>query len=92
MRCRTSRWLGAFAVVFGILMVIPGFGQYREYYVYGKVVDIQKAPLEGVEVTITETRYQPQLHPEDEEGRRVQVSPGCRTGPMPSSLKKKASP
>jgi len=55
MRCRTSRWLGAFAVVFGILMVIPSFGQYREYYVYGKVVDVQKAPLEGVEVTITET-------------------------------------
>ena len=55
MRCRTSRWLGAFAVVFGTLMVFPSFGQYREYYVYGKVVDVQKAPLEGVEVTITET-------------------------------------
>jgi tetratricopeptide (TPR) repeat protein len=54
MRRRTSRWLGAFVVIFGTLMVFPGFGQYREYYAYGKVVDIQKAPLEGVEVTIRE--------------------------------------
>jgi tetratricopeptide (TPR) repeat protein len=53
MRCRTFRWLGVF-VVLGILMVFPGFGQYREYYAYGTVVDIQKAPLEGVEVTIRE--------------------------------------
>jgi tetratricopeptide (TPR) repeat protein len=35
-------------------MVFPGFGQYREYYVYGKVVDIQKMPLEGVEITLWE--------------------------------------
>lgn len=53
MRRRTPRWLGTF-VVFGTIMVLPGFGQYREYYAYGKVVDIQKAPLEGVEVTIRE--------------------------------------
>ena len=52
MRCLTARWLGAFVVIFGTIMVFPGFGQYREYYAYGKVVDIQKAPLEGVEVTI----------------------------------------
>jgi tetratricopeptide (TPR) repeat protein len=55
MRCRTSRWLGAFVVIFGTLMVFSGFGQYREYYVYGRVVDVQKVPLEGVEVTITDT-------------------------------------
>jgi tetratricopeptide (TPR) repeat protein len=54
MGCRTSRWLGAIAVIFGTLLVFPGFGQYREYYVYGKVVDVQKVPLEGVEVTITD--------------------------------------
>ena len=75
MRCRTSRWLGAFVVIFGTLMVFPGFGQYREYYAYGKVVDVQKAPLEGVEVTIREIPYRPHLHPENEEGRPVQV---CR--------------
>jgi tetratricopeptide (TPR) repeat protein len=54
MRCRTSRWLGTFVVIFGALMVFPDFGQYREYYAYGKIVDVQKAPLEGVEVTIKE--------------------------------------
>ena len=55
MRCSTTRRLGAFLIVFGALVVFPGFGQYREYYVFGKVVDVLKAPLEGVEVTITDT-------------------------------------
>ena len=27
-------------------------GQYREYYIVGKVVDTQKTPLEGVEITL----------------------------------------
>jgi Tfp pilus assembly protein PilF len=54
MRCRTYRWLGAFVVFFGIIVVFPGFGQYREYYAYGKVVDIQKMPLEGVVITLRE--------------------------------------
>lgn len=54
MRCRTYRWLGAFLVFFGIIAVFPGFGQYREYYAYGKVVDAQKMPLEGVEITLRE--------------------------------------
>jgi tetratricopeptide (TPR) repeat protein len=54
MRCRTYLWRGALVVLFGIVMVFPCFGQYREYYAYGKVVDIQKTPLEGVEITIRE--------------------------------------
>jgi len=54
MSSRTLRWLGTFVAVFGTIQVLPGLGQYREYYAYGKVVDIQKAPLEGVEITITE--------------------------------------
>jgi tetratricopeptide (TPR) repeat protein len=28
------------------------YGQYREYYFYGKVLDIQKNPLSGVEITL----------------------------------------
>jgi tetratricopeptide (TPR) repeat protein len=43
-------------VVFVVLAVLiaaaPGFGQYREYYVFGKVLDTRKAPLEGVEITL----------------------------------------
>jgi tetratricopeptide (TPR) repeat protein len=54
MRCRTYRWLGAFVVFFGIIVVFPGFSQYREYYAYGRVVDTQKMPLEGVEITLRE--------------------------------------
>ena len=30
----------------------PVLGQYREYYIVGKVVDTQKNPLEGVEITL----------------------------------------
>ncbi len=30
----------------------PVLGQYREYYISGKVVDTQKTPLEGVEITL----------------------------------------
>lgn len=52
MNDRTRRWLGIF-VVFAILFVAGrGLGQYREYYVFGKVLDTQKAPLEGVEITL----------------------------------------
>ena len=54
MRCRTYQWRGAFVVLFGIIMVFPGLGQYREYYFHGKVVDTQKAPLEGVSITLRE--------------------------------------
>jgi len=54
MRCRRYGWLGVFVVFFGIIAVFPGFGQYREYYAYGKVVDTQKMPLEGVEITLRE--------------------------------------
>ena len=54
MRCRAYRWWGAFVILFGGILVFPCFGQYREYYVYGNVVDIQKMPLEGVEITVRE--------------------------------------
>ena len=54
MRSRPYRWWGTFVVLFGTIMVFPGFGQYREYYVYGNVVDTQKVPLEGVEITVWE--------------------------------------
>jgi len=54
MRNRAFRSLGALIVGIGIVMISPGFGQYREYYAFGKVVDIQQAPLEGVEITIQE--------------------------------------
>lgn len=36
----------------GLILVLPGSGQYREYYLYGKVLDTQKNALEGVEITL----------------------------------------
>jgi tetratricopeptide (TPR) repeat protein len=33
-------------------LAVPGFGQYREYAIYGKVLDPQKRPLEGVEIAL----------------------------------------
>jgi len=36
----------------GLVLVVPGSSQYREYYVFGKILDTQKNPLEGVEITV----------------------------------------
>ncbi len=33
-----------------LFFVFPGIGQYREYYVYGKIVDTEKRPIADVEV------------------------------------------
>ena len=54
MRSPARRWLGALVILCGIAAGGPVFGQYREYYVFGTVLDMQKAPLEGVEVTLFE--------------------------------------
>jgi tetratricopeptide (TPR) repeat protein len=54
MKDQTCRWLAALTVLAVLVAAGPGFAQYREYYVFGKVLDTQKAPLEGVEVTIFE--------------------------------------
>jgi tetratricopeptide (TPR) repeat protein len=35
-----------------LVQVYPAYGQYREYYFYGQVLDIQKNPLSGVEITL----------------------------------------
>ena len=41
-----------FAVLFSFFLAFPLLGQYREYYITGKVTDTQKMPLEGVEITL----------------------------------------
>jgi tetratricopeptide (TPR) repeat protein len=41
------------SAVFTVLfLVLPVSAQYREYYIVGKVLDTQKAPLAGVEITL----------------------------------------
>lgn len=52
MRHRAFAVLVAGSVLAGLFLARPALGQYREYYILGKVVDPQKQPLEGVEITL----------------------------------------
>ena len=52
MKIRTLTQWGAAALFAVLFLAVPAFGQYREYYIIGKVVDTQKSPLEGVEVSL----------------------------------------
>lgn len=52
MENRSCQLFGTFILTIGLILVLPGSGQYREYYLYGKVLDTQKNPLEGVEITL----------------------------------------
>jgi tetratricopeptide (TPR) repeat protein len=54
MTFRVRRQLGILAVSMTMVLALPAFGQYREYYIRGKVVDTQKNPIEGVEITLRE--------------------------------------
>ncbi len=49
---RSYQFFAAFILMIGMILVLPGSGQYREYYLFGKVLDMQKNPLEGVEITL----------------------------------------
>jgi tetratricopeptide (TPR) repeat protein len=42
----------AAALAAGAILAAPLAAQYREYYITGKVIDTQKNPLEGVEITL----------------------------------------
>ena len=52
MKNRIGQLFGLFILWAGLVLPLPGSGQYREYYLYGKVLDTQKNPLEGVEITV----------------------------------------
>jgi tetratricopeptide (TPR) repeat protein len=52
MEDRTGLLFGLFVVLIGLHLALPSSGQFREYYVFGKVLDTQKNPLEGVEITV----------------------------------------
>jgi Flp pilus assembly protein TadD len=53
MRNRAHRhYFGLCALLLGLFLAVPVFGQYREYYITGKVLDTQKNPLEGVEIIL----------------------------------------
>jgi tetratricopeptide (TPR) repeat protein len=52
MKHHLRRALPALIVLFLLVQAQPAPGQYREYYFYGKVIDLQKNPLPGVEITL----------------------------------------
>jgi len=52
MKNRGGRIFSLFVLGMGLILILPGSGQFREYYVFGKVLDTQKNPLEGVEITV----------------------------------------
>lgn len=52
MRYRTHLLLGMSLLWIGMILVLLGSGQYREYYFHGRVLDTQKNPLEGVEIAL----------------------------------------
>ncbi len=52
MRHRAHRLIGLSVLFACLALTLTGFGQYREYYIHGKVLDTQKAPLEGVEIAL----------------------------------------
>lgn len=52
MRYRTPRLSAALALLACLALAPMGFGQYREYYLSGKIIDTQKKPLEGVEISL----------------------------------------
>jgi tetratricopeptide (TPR) repeat protein len=54
MRHRALSVFIASAILAGPILIRPVFGQYREYYIQGKVLDPQKQPLEGVEILLRE--------------------------------------
>jgi hypothetical protein len=52
MRYRTAQLFVMSILAISLILVLPGPAQYREYYFHGKVLDTQKNPLEGVEISL----------------------------------------
>jgi tetratricopeptide (TPR) repeat protein len=52
MKHAISRVVPCLIVLAGLTLFTPAYGQYREYYFYGRVLDIQKNPLPGVDITL----------------------------------------
>jgi Flp pilus assembly protein TadD len=52
MRYRTLQVIGVSILWIGLVSVLSGLAQFREYYFYGKVLDTEKKPLEGVEISL----------------------------------------
>ncbi len=56
MRNRTYRSLGLITLIAVLALAIPGLAQYREYYLTGKVLDTQKNPVAGAEISLRDIK------------------------------------
>jgi tetratricopeptide (TPR) repeat protein len=52
MKIPVSRALSSLIVLAVLILFAPAYGQYREYYFYGRVMDIHKEPLPGVDIIL----------------------------------------
>ncbi len=50
MKYRTSQAIGISIVWISLMSVLFGLAQFREYYFFGRVLDTEKNPLQGVEI------------------------------------------
>lgn len=55
MRDKSFLFLGISFLFFCLIFANPGFSQYREYYIYGKVVDTDNQPLANAEIRLQDT-------------------------------------
>ena len=53
---RTHRSLGLIALVAVLVLAVPGLAQYREYYITGNVIDTQKNPVAGAEISLRDVK------------------------------------
>jgi len=56
MRSHVSRALVPIVLIAVLVLAAPGRAQYREYYLTGKVMDTQKKPIEGAEITLRDVK------------------------------------
>ena len=52
MKHRTAPLLALVILGISWILALPGRAQYREYYFHGKVVDTQKNPIEGADISL----------------------------------------
>lgn len=55
MTIRALRRIGPAALAVILFLAAPVLAQYREYHIVGRVIDPQKTPIDGVEITLRDT-------------------------------------
>jgi tetratricopeptide (TPR) repeat protein len=67
MRHESARRAGALAALGVLLLAVPAFAQYREYYVHGRVLDTEKKPLADVQIDVVDPETSRTYHMKTDE-------------------------